>query len=341
VRALQHPTENSSGTIALLRPVSGKLSYLPALHPYGLGRSTCRSRFSAPIPIVYRGLFADQHLVDAQQFGKSLIGLIKIANSISHELFFETITHDSRSYQIRFCVGPSRQNGLLQELFAVLVSGQFPAFPPILLQLAKPFIISTFEAIIKTVLNRRSEASLAVDKIHDLAVRYSEFASQVHKGHMRDKAWLKRMVETLAKENRAPLREVPEPVGRTVRSMEVGDDRQVLIDEPTAEVLRARDPMELGDPIEYDVKIEGVFKTNGACRVRLLSENRIVPGKITDPALEQPHNIYTTALDAGAALHVIAKPVLKDGKLHRLFISHAEGLSGASLQLGPAVRLRS
>src|SRR5207253_4969167 len=136
----------------------------------------------------------------------------------------------------------------------------------------------------------------------------------------------KRMVETLATENRAPLRELPEPIGRTVRLMELGDDRKspVLIDEPVAEVLRAREPLELGDPVEYDVKIEGVFKTNGACRIRLLNDDRIVSGKITDPALDQPHNIYTTALDAGAALHVTAKPVFKDGQLHRLFISHAE-----------------
>jgi hypothetical protein len=292
-----------------------------------------------PLPIAYRGLLADQHLVDAQQFGKSLIGVSKVANSIAHEFFFETITHDPRSYQIRFCVGPSRENGLLQEVFAVLVSGQFPAFPPMLLQLAKPFIIATFEGIIKTVLNRKSEATLAIEKIHDLAVRNSDFASQVHKGHMRDKTWLKRMVETLAKENRASLRELPEPVGRTVRLMELGDHGKspVLIDEPIAEVLRAREPLELGDPVEYDVKIEGVFKTNGACRIRLLNEKRIVSGKIADPALEQPHNVYTTALDAGAALHVIAKPVLKNGQLHRLFISHAELISPDRMGRGRSV----
>jgi hypothetical protein len=89
-------------------------------------------------------------------------------------------------------------------------------------------------------------------------------------------------------------------------------------------VLRARDPLELGDPVECDVRIEGVFETNGACKVSLLDYNRIVSGKITDPALERPHNIYTTALNEGAPLHVVAKPVLKNGKIHRLFISHAE-----------------
>jgi hypothetical protein len=198
------------------------------------------------IPVAYRGLFADQHLVDAQQFGKSLIGISKVANSISHEFFFGTVTHDPRAYHIRFFVGPARENGLLQELFAVLTSGQLPVFSPILIQLGKPFIITTFNAIIKTILNRKSEAALAIDKIHDLAVRHSEFSAQVHKGHMRDKAWLKRMVETLAKENRAPLREVPDPIGRSVRLMQLGSDAEgTIIDEPAAEVLRAREPMEL------------------------------------------------------------------------------------------------
>jgi len=270
-------------------------------------------------------LYADQHLVDAQQLGKSLVGISKVANSIAHEFFFETVTHDPRSYHIRFFAGPSRENGLLQELFAIVASGQLPLFSPVFIQLGKPFVVATFDAVVKKVLNRKSEAAVAVDKIHDLAVRHSEFAAQVHQGHMRDKAWLQRMVERLAKENRAPLREVPEPIGKTVRRIQFGGDKDgTPIEEPEAEVLRSREVMTVGDPKEYDVKIEGVFKTNGSCRIRLLNEDRIVPGKITDPALEQPHNVYTTALDTTAPLHVVAKPVFKDKKLHRLFISHAE-----------------
>src|SRR4051794_3971297 len=72
-----------------------------------------------PIPILYTGLCADSHLVDAQQYGKSIIGASKLANSICHLFFFAAITHDPRSYQIHFYVGPSRKNGLLQELFGL------------------------------------------------------------------------------------------------------------------------------------------------------------------------------------------------------------------------------
>jgi hypothetical protein len=176
-----------------------------------------------PIPIAYRGL---QHLVDAQQFGKSIIGFSKVANSICHEFFFETVTHDPRAYHIRFCVGPSRENGLLQELVAVLASGQFAAFSPILLQLGKPFIISAFDAILKTVLNRKSDARVALDYMHDIAMKHIEFAAQVHKGQMRDKAFLQRLVTHLAKENRAPMRELPDPVAKTVRLIQFGDGPQ-------------------------------------------------------------------------------------------------------------------
>jgi hypothetical protein len=284
-----------------------------------------------PLPISYRGLFADSHLVDAQQFGKSLIGTSKVANSICHELFFGAVTHDPRSYHIRFCVGPSRENGLLQELFAVVSSGQLPLFMPILSVVGKEVIQITFKAMVAKILHRKSEQALAIEALHSLAMHHSEFAQQVHRGHMRDKKWLQKTIDALAQENRSPLRELPEPVGKTVRLIQVGDDgKGPTIDEPTAEVLRSRDPLELGDPIELDVKIEGVFKTNGACKVRLLGENKIVTGKITDPSLDKPHNAYTKALDEDAPLHVVAQPTLKNGRVHKLFITSAEAIGTGS-----------
>ena len=88
--------------------------------------------------------------------------------------------------------------------------------------------------------------------------------------------------------------------------------------------MRSPDQLTLGDPVTYDVKIQGVFKTNGACRVEILDQKKIVAGKIADATLEAPHNIYTRALDEGAILRVVAQPTMKDGKLHRLFITDAK-----------------
>jgi hypothetical protein len=277
-----------------------------------------------PIPIAYRGLYADQHFVDAQQYGRSLIGATKLANSVCHELFWENITHDPRSYQIRFYVGPSRKNGLLQEIFAISNSGQLPLYTPILIVVAKKFIELSITAVLYRVLGKKAKSD-AVDKIHELAMSHAEFASQVHQGHMRDKRFLQDMVRKLADENRASVRQLPEPVGRTVSLMQIGDNANgVTIDEPSAEVLRSPDTLKLGQKVEYEVRIHGVFKTNGACRVEILKTKKIVSGKIADPELGKPGNVYTRALNEGAVLRVAAQPTMKDGKIHRLFITHAE-----------------
>jgi hypothetical protein len=279
-------------------------------------------RIFDPIPISYRGLIADNHLVDAQQFGRSLIGVSKLANSICHELLFDQVTHDPRSYHVRFCVLPSKENGLLQEIVGVLMTGM-PLFPPIAMQIGKVFVEQMIKAMVSNVLQKPSDTSKALDVIAQVAKDHAKLARSVHEGHMSDKEKLFGLVEQLVDENRLPLRELPDPIGKSVRTIQLGKRDPIIIDEPSAEVLRSHEPLKLGEDVEYDVAIEGVFKTNGACRVRILENNKIVAGKIADPALDKPNNVYTKALNEGGILHVIAKPTLKRGHIHTLFITGA------------------
>ncbi|MGB7101563.1 MAG: hypothetical protein WBD95_22700 [Xanthobacteraceae bacterium] len=275
-----------------------------------------------PIPITYRGLIADSHLVDAQQFGRSLIGISKLANSVCHELLFDQVTHDPRSYHVRFCVVPSRENGLLQEIVAVVVTGM-PLFSPIAMEIGKVFVEQMIKAMISNVLQKQSDMSKSLDVIAQVAKDHAKLARSAQEGHMADKAWLQDMLQQLVSENRRPLRELPEPIGKSVRTILLGRKDPIIIDEPSAEVLRSHEPLKLGDGVEYDMSIEGVFKTNGACRVKILKTNKIVAGKIADPALDKPNNVYTKALNEGGMLHVVAKPTLKGGQIHTLFITQA------------------
>ena len=279
-----------------------------------------------PIPIRYTGLFADSHLVDANQFGRSVSGIARIGNNICHVLFFAEIAR-AKKHKIGFYVRPSKENGLLQEIVAVMNNGAMPMlFHPLLLKLGAVFVVRIFDAVVKTALGRKGDAALAIEKLHDLATQQMEFSSVVHTSHMQDKAWMQSMIEHLVSDNRGPLRELPAPVGHSVRQMQIGRLHVgPTIDEPAAEVLRARETLELGDAVEYDVFVEGVFKTNGACRLRLLNDHeRIVAGKITDPALTIPNNIYTAALDRGVPLRVTAKPTLKNGVIQTLYVSDAK-----------------
>jgi hypothetical protein len=279
-------------------------------------------RIFDPIPISYQGLIAENHLVDAQQFGRSLMGVGKLANSICHELLFDKVTHDPRSYHVRFCVLPSHENGLLQEIVGVLMTGM-PLFSPIAMEIGKVFVEQMIKAMVNNVLQKPSDTSKALDVIAKVATDHANLARSMHEGHMSDKAKLFDIMKHLIDENRRPLRELPDPIGKSVRTIQLGRKDPIIIDEPSAEVLRSHEPLKLGDDVEYDVQIEGVFKTNGACKVRILKTNKIVSGKIADPALDKINNVYTRALNEGEALHVVAKPTLKHGKIHTLFITSA------------------
>ncbi|MBI3698882.1 MAG: hypothetical protein HY242_00370 [Afipia sp.] len=277
-----------------------------------------------PLPVRYTGLFADSHLVDANQFGRSISGIARIGNSVCNVLFFSEIGVPKK-FQIKFYVRPAKKNGLLQELVAVMNSGSMPMFHPALLKIGGIFVEKAFDAIINTALGRNREAALAIEKMHDLARENIEFGKQVHEGQMRDKAWLQGMIEGLVVHNRGALKELPAPIGRTVRQVQIGAPSiGPTVDEAAAEVLRATEPLQLGDTQEYEVLVEGVFKTNGACRLRLMPDDRVVAGKITDPALTVPGSVYTSALDQGLPLHITAKPTLKDGEVHSLYVSDAK-----------------
>jgi hypothetical protein len=96
----------------------------------------------------------------------------------------------------------------------------------------------------------------------------------------------------------------------------------VVIDEPTAQALQAPDELVVGDTQNFSVRLLGVDTVTGACRVEVGEE--ILRGKITDPELQVPKNIYTHALDTRQVVTVTAKPVLKEEKISQLFISDAK-----------------
>ena len=124
-----------------------------------------------PIEIRYTGLFADEHIVDALEFGRSITGVGKVGNSLCHVFFFGEVARP-RSHKVRFYVRPSKENGLLQEIVAVMNNGAMPMFAPILTTVAKVFIEKAFDATIKAALNRKSDSALAIEKLHACGKAY-------------------------------------------------------------------------------------------------------------------------------------------------------------------------
>jgi hypothetical protein len=277
-----------------------------------------------PIPVRYNGFYADQHFVDGQEFGRSIIGTSKLSNSICHFIFTGQITHDPRPYGIRFFVGPAKENCYVQKLFAFASSGQLPLFSPIIIAVAKKLTELIFDAVVKEVAGRKDELHAALGIISSMVENNAELTRQLLDGNLQNQHWMQTRIHELALEGRSPLRDVAEPVGRSVKTIRYGEQPHALtIDEPVAEALRLRGEVVVGDSTTYRVKLEGVFKTSGACRVRLLDHGVVVVGKVTDPAVAHSENLYARALADGIELIITAKPTLKDGQIAKLFISDA------------------
>jgi hypothetical protein len=277
-----------------------------------------------PIPIRYNGFYADQHFVDGQQFGRSILGTSKLSNSICHFIFSGEVTHDPRSYGIRFFVGPAKENGYLQELFAFASSGQLPLFSPLIIHVAKKLIELIFDAIVKEGAGRKDDMRAALAIISSMAENDHAIAQQLLSGNLQNQHWMQTRIEELTSEGRSALRDATEPVGKSVKTIRFGEQSDTLtIDEPVAVALRSHGEIAVGDSTTYRVKLEGVFKTSGACRVRLIDQDIVVSGKVTDPAVALDENLYTRALADGTELIVTAKPTLKNGQITKLFISDA------------------
>ncbi|MGC9959907.1 hypothetical protein, partial [Roseiarcus sp.] len=213
-------------------------------------------------------------------------------------------------------------NGYLQELFAFALSGQLPLFNPIIIGVAKQLTELIFNAVVKEAVGRKNDMQHALDII---AANNHEVIRQLLDGNLQNQHWMQTHIRELTFEGRAALRDTAEPVGRSVKTISFGERAgAVAIDEPIAAALRSREEVTVGDITTYRVKLEGVFKTSGACRVWLLDHETVVPGKVTDPAVAENENLYTRALADGTELIVTAKPILKEGRITKVFISDAK-----------------
>lgn len=280
-----------------------------------------------PFSLSYSGYDADEHTADMQQIGTSLQGTARFYNSIVNWHFVGKILRSS-SQNIRVHVGPVKGGSLLYSIYLFMVHGQLPIMPELycdVLEITFPLLA---RAVIAKRSGQRDMLEKAVDALKDAYDRHDDFARQVHADHVRDKAHLWGLVEKLAQENAAPLKEMSAPIGRTVRQIEhfSATMAPLIVDEPTADALTSKEEATVGDSRTYLGKVVAVDTMTGACKLLLEGDAEPVRAKITDPAVQVPSNIYTHALDTAATVEVTAKPVSKAGKLSTLYVSDAKRL---------------
>src|ERR1700677_3355888 len=217
-----------------------------------------------PIAVRYRGLFADEHFVDAQQFANSIHGASRIANSICDFVFTGEASRNPRAYPVRFYVGPAKENGFLQELFALLNPAQLTIYDPLVLLFARKLIEVIFNLLIERVTSSKSDTKDILDILKNAETHNQQITTQLLAGHLENATWMRSKIDQLIDGNRAPMRELVDPVGKSVRTVQIGESSNALvIDEPVASALRSRDQIAVGDTAVYLSSWRGSSKRTG------------------------------------------------------------------------------
>lgn len=133
----------------------------------------------------------------------------------------------------------------------------------------------------------------------------------------------------IAESTRSAGRELVVPIGNTCRVIAqfAGTPEQVAIDEAEADVIRSKDS-EVGDVEKFKcLNITEVNTATGHCILKVDGFDAPIVGKISDPSLATPNNVYTKALNAQTPFEFSAKPVKRGGVIKTLYISDAKASS--------------
>jgi hypothetical protein len=166
----------------------------------------------------------------------------------------------------------------------------------------------------------------ALEVIDKQNERYHEMVRATQENDMRTRDQLMGVVQHLVSQNRGPMSDMAAPVGKTVNEVRQipAQAEPIIIDAPTAESLRSPEEVIVGDVQQFRGVVIALDTKTGTFRFEEENTGRELRGKITDPSLLVPQNVYSHALDTKVPIAITAKPTLKDdGEIHKLFVSHA------------------
>ena len=283
--------------------------------------------------IKYEGGDADRNLIDSLQYSKSLEGSSRLYRLIAHYCLYGEVLTPRQKSSLR-CFSAPAEKGSYDTAIAVLtdLTHHYPAFNDIYKK-AFDWLVATVMTYVKDSLSGKSSVKELVEVIKEQAKDSSELNVLLANGLVRANDNLASLLEKaissaplLVEQARPHYRAALTPVGKSCVEMIQfsGKEGQIVITEPDALAIRSDEDLVVGEAGAFTInRVFSLSVNSGSCLVEIDGMGGTHPGKITDIALSQPNNPYTRALDNHKPFKVRAKPVYKDGDLHKLFITEA------------------
>lgn len=274
-----------------------------------------------PPPIVftikYDGLTMGEHAIDLASLGESLQGFAKILATAGH---FVTTGQYARQYsaqEVSVTTDARLSPGsieILATIQAIAESSLFSGAAGAIFAVVVQRLLSRNDAKEMEHLAAALKEALALNK---------ELAENAQRINERLITTVERMNDGLS----AARREAMAPIGKSCKTITILDKDQnpvVTADSGIKNYWTSNQGITVTKPQTFEGRLTELDKQTGACKLSIDSNERW-SGKISDPLLFEPGNVYLTAFAQDLPLRVTAKATLdKDGGVQSLYISDAE-----------------
>lgn len=289
-----------------------------------------------PFSVTYDGNDAEQNVINAQSLGESIIGASKLYTAVTHFCMFGNIPRGNYKKEFNCYAKPPIEGSYEYLMLLAALSNEWAMHQDIYKEGLKylfPRIIDSIKKIWLKPGDTEKVTEMFVELMKEQSRNNASLNTVLANGLIKANDNLAslhgKLIDTLpqiAESTRSHGRMLVTPVGNTCTSLSQFSktDQEIIITEPEAEVIKGGQDMEVDEVQKFSCKrIREVNEINGHCILELEGFDGLIVGKIGDPLLQSPNNVYTKSLNNHAAFTISAKPVKRNGTLHKLYISDA------------------
>lgn len=274
------------------------------------------------IVIRYDGGDADGHVIDMRLLGESLVGLDRIiSDGLIAIVNARPPKRGERAPLVLKAKEPVQGSfeiyGYLQEAAGLLALGM-----PLIISCGADLITDWTKAVFYQFTGKPDLSEKALEAVVETQQAHlaSRDASD-ERQHEERLALLSALRETVGKLGPAAV-DVAAPVGESVSRVGIGADSNepLMIDGPTAEVLREKVEPEVGELQDMLLRVDGFTFHTRKLSVENPERKGYLLADVKDPVFDEESNPYTKAAQRKAVIRVKAKPGRRNGRLEKIYI---------------------
>lgn len=267
----------------------------------------------------YDGILATQHRLPARHLGPALVGLDAIVSSLFAALETGIVQRKKpRETTLLLTVGEPSAGSYELTWIAQVAPSLLPLWPHFTDAIQAKLVEHFVNYVMLWFGGRRREADHLMDKMIDLLeadkVRGHEDRQRereaIYADRQRERENIRELLHQQALALHGAAKFAVTPVGRSASSFSTssGEGDQPLVDEATADAIRAKEELEVSDLLEMTFRVEGLRDQRRTMFVYdPEDEGRIFPVVIADPSFDVPGNAYKRAYAEGLSITLTGK----------------------------------